>query len=152
MLWGGIYNLAPGWHFYRTRPCISLFGKRCSDRPIKWPECSQIVAFQKWCEHDCEVVEAKDNYFIYKNSIFLCFIIILWNESHNTIFYIYHLQEKLSLILDFYLILLIYFAILSCPFWCVLYWYIVNFIVFHLDWADSTVMYLRIWCIINNHR
>ena len=43
---------------------FSLHEKRCLDRPIKCPECLQIVAFQKWCEHECQVVEAKGNYFI----------------------------------------------------------------------------------------
>ena len=132
--------------------CISVHEKRCRDRPIKCPECSQIFAFQKWFDHECQVVDAKGNYFIYKNSTFLCFIIILCTESHITIFFFYNMQEKCSLVFDSYLILLIYLAILSCSFWCVLYWYIVKFVVFHPDWAETTMMYLRIWCIINNYR
>ena len=89
---------------------ISIHEKRCLDRPIKCPECLEIVAFQKWCEHECQVVEAKGNYFI-----FLCFIIFLCNESHKTIFYFYHLLERISLVLDSCLILFIFlfYAIFS---------------------------------------
>ena len=77
---------------------ISVHEKKCLDRPIKCPECSEIVAFQKWCEHECQVVAAEGIYFIYKKYIFLCFIIIVCNESHKTIFFFYPLQENFSLL------------------------------------------------------
>ena len=49
---------------------ISIPKKRCVDRPVKCPECSEIVAFQKWCEHECQEVEAKGNYFCLKIPFF----------------------------------------------------------------------------------
>lgn len=66
---------------------VSSHKKKCLDKPIKCPDCGDIVALKSWYDHNCQMVDA--------GGIFL--------TIQNTLIYLQHFLAQSQNVYDFVL-------------------------------------------------